>query len=233
MAIVYPTPEPAPEDQPQPSVVEAEANLEPSATEEMDAQGRAAPAAEPARVESGFRRFMRNLVRAAAVILLLFGAGFLTAYFLLVRPAQQQTSQVQSSLEQAQRDVSSAETRVAQSEGQMKSMQTQVEQARGEMEKAQNRAALQTVRTDIAVARLALANKDGPAARNALVQAQNDLAQMLPALKAADENLADSVAGRLEIILNELNRDPTTAISDMDILSRNLDQAEEALGLAE
>jgi len=65
------------------------------------------------------------------------------------------------------------------------------------------------------------------------VQAQNDLAQLLPALKAADEGLANSVSGRLDIILNELNRDPTTAISDMDILSRNLDQAEKALGVTD
>lgn len=233
MAAVYPPVDPVPEEQAQASATETDANLQPDIPEETAPQEPVSTEMPAPREESRFRRFMRSLVRAAAVILILFGAGFLIAYFFWARPAQQQVAQVQSRLEQAQRDLSSAETRMAESEGQVRNMQTQVEQAHAEVEQAQNLAALQTVRTDIAVARLALANKDGPSARNALVQAQNNLAKLLPALKAADEGLANSVAGRLDIILNELNRDPTTAISDMDILSRNLDQAEEALGLTD
>lgn len=233
MAAVYPPPEPTPEELASASATEADANLLTSTTDETAPQEPLESEVEIPQEEGRFRRFLRRLVRALAVIVLLLGAGFLLTYFLLARPAQQQLTQIQSRLEQAQRDLSSAETRVAESEGQVKNMQTQVEQARAEVEKAQNLAALQKVRTDIAVARLALANRDGPAARVALVQAQNDLAQLLPALKAADEGLANSVSGRLDIILNELNRDPTTAISDMDILSRNLDQAEKALGVTD
>lgn len=233
MAAVYPPPEPTPEELASASATEADANLLTSTTDETAPQEPPESEVEIPREESRFRRLLRRLVHALAVIVLLLGAGFLLTYFLLARPAQQQLTQIQSRLEQAQRDLSSAETRVAESEGQVKNMQTQVEQARAEVEKAQNLAALQKVRTDIAVARLALANRDGPAARVALVQAQNDLAQLLPALKAADEGLANSVSGRLDIILNELNRDPTTAISDMDILSRNLDQAEKALGVTD
>lgn len=233
MAAVYPPPEPTPEELAEASATQAESNLLTSTTDDTAPQEPSESEVEAPKEEGRFRRFMRRLVRALAVIVLLLGAGFLITYFLLARPAQQQVAQLQSRLEQAQRDLSSAETRVAESEGQVKNMQTQVEQARAEVEQAQSLAALQKVRTDIAVARLALANRDGPAARTALVQAKNDLAQLLPTLKAADEGLANSVSGRLDIILNELNRDPTTAISDMVILSRNLDQAEKALGLAD
>lgn len=240
MAIVYPTPEPPPET---PGELPVEPALETTSLESetlaVDATASdetfqpetvAAPVDIP-RGESRFNRFMARLLRWALLVLVLFGAGVIVTYIFLYRPLQLRADLAQSNLEQAQRDLSSAQSRLGESEGQVKSMQTQVEQARQDVTKAQNRAALQTVRTDLALARLALANKDGPAARTALVQAQNDLAQMLPTLQTADADLADSVTGRLEIILNELNRDPTTAISDLDILSTNLDQVETLLGL--
>lgn len=223
MAMVFPPYEPGPE--------EDRPSAEASVTEEPALAETPQPVVDEPRGPGRFRRFMRGLLRWMLLIVLLFGAGMLTTYFTLVRPLQQQAAASQSSLDQARRDLSSAETRLGESEGQVKNMQTQVEQARADVQKAQNRAALQTVRTDLALTRLALANKDGPSARTSLVQAQNDLAQLLPALEKADASLAKSITGRLEIILNELNRDPTTAISDLDILSRHLVEAEEALEL--
>ncbi len=233
MATIYPPLEPQPGDEPReelredlPPVEEKAAEL-PPVVEPAETQ----TIPPPPHSESRFNRFMRGLLRVLLVIVLLFGAGMLTTYFTLYRPLQQQAAQDRAALEQAQRDRSSAESQLGELEGRVKSMQTQVEQAQVDVENARNRAALQTVRTDLANARLALANKDGAAARTALVQAQNDLAQLLPALNKVDEALGKSVSGRLEVVLNELNRDPTTAISDMDILARNLEQVEEKLGL--
>ena len=224
MAMIFPPPE-------EPTSEDEKAPVEIPVPEEQALPETPEPGIDIPQGPSRFSRFMRSLLRWALLIVLLFGAGMLTTYFTLVRPLQQQAAASQSSLDQARQDLSSAETRLGESEGQVKNMQTQVEQAQTNVEKAQNKAALQTVRTDLALTRLALANKDGPAARTSLVQAQNDLAQLLPTLEKSDASLAKSITGRLEIILNELNRDPTTAISDLDILSRHLDEAEEALGL--
>ncbi|HEY9089905.1 MAG TPA: hypothetical protein VIO36_17165 [Anaerolineaceae bacterium] len=230
MAIAYPPPEEPVEPQVETESSAADARADASAEYNSEST---APSIDVPRGESRFNRFMRRLLRWALLVVVLFGAGVIVTYLFLYRPLQARANLAQSNLEQAQRDLSSAQSRLNEAEGQLKSMQTQVEQAAQDVTRAKNRAALQTVRTDLALARLALANKDGPAARTALVQAQNDLAQMLPTLQTADANLAESVTGRLEIILNELNRDPTTAISDMDILSTNLDQVENLLGLKE
>ena len=55
----------------------------------------------------------------------------------------------------------------------------------------------------------------------------------MPAIQEKDPARAAAVSARLELVMNELNRDTRTAVSDLDILTRNLQELEQTLGIAE
>lgn len=218
--------EPHQEEPAVPVAPRAEDELRPSQTV-MDEP---APSPKP---ESGIRRFFRSLVRWLLLLVLLFGLGVAATYFWLYQPlteqhqkAQADLQQTRQLLEQTQKDLKTAQTDTQNLKG-------QVETAQAKLAGETNRANLQTVLTDVTTARLALANKDGASAQAALQAAKTHLGPLMPVIKEKDSARADAVSTRLDLVMNELNRDPRTAVSDLDVLTRNLQELSKVLGISQ
>jgi hypothetical protein len=179
--------------------------------------------------ESRMGRLARIALRWLVLAAVLFAVGFFTAYFALYRPAVNVAYQLSSEVSQTRGQLSTAQANLQDAQGQSAALKDQYDQAKINQDKAQNHLYLQMVLTDTANARLALANKDGPAAHTALTSAQGHLEKLIPAAEQQDGPAADALSTRLSLILNELNRDPQTAIADLDVLTKNLQELEKAM----
>ncbi len=187
------------------------------------------PPAEERPAGGRVGRFFRTLLRWAVLVVVLFAAGVFTAYFVLYRPAQTRVDGLQGQLTSVQQTQEITQKSLKAAQDQAVALQTQAAQAKADLDKANGQAALQTTLTDLANAKLALVNKDGPGAKVALMSAQTDLGKLLPAVQAKDSNMADAISARLSLVINELNRDPKTAQNDMDILTKNLQDLQKVL----
>jgi hypothetical protein len=78
-------------------------------------------------------------------------------------------------------------------------------------------------------ARLALIAKDIEGAKTALENSAETLESILPLIAEVDANLAQSMSQRLGLIISELERDSASAQVDLELLTKDLLTAEEAL----
>lgn len=215
---------------PQPTDPVEESEAGPSAEPVEQPSSASAPETVPETAEiptapkstSRWRRILGLALRLAVAAIILFAAGVVTAYFVLYRPSQAQNTQTLADLSQSRQQLSSAQQNLTTAQNQVKTLQAQTDQALAESAQAVIRSNLQTTLTDVANARLALTNKDGTAAREAMLAAQTDLGKLLPAVQAKDRPIADAISARLTLALNELSRDPKTALADLDVLTHNL-----------
>lgn len=183
----------------------------------------------PRKPDSRVRKFFRSMVRWIILIVALFAAGVVTAYFLLYQPAREQINSLQGELATAQQEIETRSQELQSAQNEITALKAQKDAAVSNLDNAENRAYLQMVLTNVANARLALANKDGANARTALTAARADLEKLLPAVQVKDKDVAAGLLSRLDLALSELSRDPRTAIADLDVLTRSLQDAEKTL----
>jgi hypothetical protein len=85
------------------------------------------------------------------------------------------------------------------------------------------------VHEDVNAARLALAEDNPSAARQALSGTQDLLDQLAPTLNTADPDLAETLKTRLDLVTGEMSKDPEIAASDLTIVSDRLTEVEGSL----
>lgn len=207
-------PEPPEEAKPGPEI------LEPGLIEE--------PVVEK-KERTPLQRFLRNLLVWAIIAVVFFTAGAVVFYFVRYQPLQVKAQQSVDELASIRETQTSTEGQLKSAQDKATGLQTQYDQAKADLDKAAGRAALQMALAEVTNARLALVNKDGPSARTALMAAQADLAKLAPVLQQKDANLAKDLDSRLSLALNELSRDPNTAKSDLEILTRSLQDLDKAM----
>lgn len=227
-----------PPDVETPSAVETPAESEPpppafEAVSEPPSQEAGMEAAQaPAAPGTGERlaAFFRRLLTWALGALLLFGIGFLVAFFTLYQPMK------------AHRDDLSAETQTLQSqiadlEGKNRSLQAQVdglEQKKAQLERtiqtlqdeiarldAQN--ALLLAEANVADARRALAGNNPEGAR-LYIQAAVSALQLLASALPDQQEVVMATVQRLEAARKALTDDPATAEAALTVAAENLAQ---------
>ena len=166
---------------------------------------------------------MRPVLRWLAAIIGLFALGLLAGYILNYQPAQREldaalarlatTSQI---VDQKQLGLETAQTGLGQA-------QLSLKQAQEKLDAAASENKLLIVMVDVSDARVALAAKDGAAAKNAIEQAQTNLSQALPYIESQDKVLSDLLKSRLDLIGKELVSDSQAAQSDLGKLASDLD----------
>jgi hypothetical protein len=171
-------------------------------------------------------RFLRALLRTLALIVGLFALGLLAAYLLLYRPAQQQltsahlqATQTAGQLQQARQDLSKAQQALQAAQDQVQQIQTrlEVEVAHGQVLRAMDA---------ITQVRLAIQNKDKPAAVKNLDTAQGYLQAVQPLLEKRDPQEASTLQALFTLAKNDLDRDLKLASQDLDRLQSELERAE-------
>jgi len=178
--------------------------------------------------QTGFGRFNRSLVRWVAAIVGLFALGLLAAYLLIYRPTQQQLDTTQVELKKVQGQVLFVQSTLGSTQKALEGVQTQYQQSQAALKKASLRVHLLWVLNYVNSARLALLNKDGGAAQNALNSAKSELDAAVADLQAFDPAAANLIVTRLGLVISELN-DPATAQADLDILYAKLLEVDNAL----
>ncbi len=197
----------------------------------------AAAAAAPARSlvyrlfspETRLGRTLRPVVRWSGFVVGIFALGLLTAYLLLYLPTWQRLEETQQQWQQTHQQLSEAQAALAEAQQERDAARQEAGQSVTALKKANTHVALLTLINDITRARLALTAQDGAAARSALKDAEAQLKALAPVIEADDKELNASLLSRLELVRNEISRDPKTALSDLAIMADNIQQLSKRL----
>jgi F0F1-type ATP synthase membrane subunit b/b' len=202
-----------------------------------------APPPEPEERRSWFRHTSRRildretrsgrLIHTALIHIIVsgvaFAIGMLVMYLWLYRPvasqlstAQGETAAITTELEQAQAAHEQTRTELQAAEEKIQGLEQTVESQEQQLERTATRIHLLRVMYHSRVAQSALQNREQTTARRAIAEARRELDAALPAVEAEDEEVAQSLTLRLDLVSNGMTRDPTTARSDLEILINNL-----------
>jgi hypothetical protein len=172
--------------------------------------------------ETRMGRFMRPLLRGLAAVTGFFALGLMAGYILIYQPTQRDLDAALVKINQTNQSISLKEQNLQAAQSNSDQAQLNVKQIQAQLSKASSENGLLVVLVGVSNARVSLVNKDGPAAKTILEQAQTDLATILPYLSSIDQNKADLLKSRLDLAVKELVSDPTAAQTDLDKLSVDL-----------
>ena len=135
------------------------------------------------------RQFMRTALRWVLIVLgiLLVGGGLV--YTLLYWPAYQHSLQLQSQVSQLTSDLDAANTQLSDAKTRVDSLIKNFEQTQSLLNSANARIALSALISDVSLARIAIMEKNWPAASQAFAQARANLS-ILPATAVPGETFS-------------------------------------------
>jgi len=180
--------------------------------------------------ETRFGRFMRRFMRGLAVVLVLFGLGFLTATLVLYRPASQALEAARADLAAVRLQAEESVIQAQRATAEQAASSTRVDEVELVLQSRDNRIQLLVLQNQIAEARLELANRNGPVVLQLLNSARETLKPLLPVLRPLDSALVDSLDMRLNLATNELANDPATAQADLELLASALELLDKKMG---
>ncbi|NPV57008.1 MAG: hypothetical protein HPY76_10125 [Anaerolineae bacterium] len=179
--------------------------------------------------ESKLGRFNRAFVRGLGWFAVCFLVGFLVAFFVLYQPEKSALQSANDNIAELQGQVENVNGQLQSANDEVGRLQDDLAQTQVELSQQTLRAGLTATLNQVNTARVALYDRDGVAAKQALQSATDHLTTVQADLTALDPKAADSILARLALAENELARDPETAKQDLEILSGDL--AELAVGL--
>ena len=199
------------------------------------------PAAETAAKEekpqpTGLQRFFRKGLIWLVIIVIAFSAGMAADHFLRYKPLADANAETQAALDQAQQDLSDmqadidaldqlnqeAEDTIAELKNEKQALQDEIETTKTHLELIQ-------VLVDVSSARVALFMEDVEEAKDTLVNTKGRLEELLPRIAEYDPALAQDMPQRLNLIISGLDRDTETVIIDLELITGDLLDIEEAV----
>jgi hypothetical protein len=212
-----------PENSTQPDQPQAEKDAQPSEAAAPTPEASEAPKPRPGlfNPETKLGRGLRSFVRAFLYGLIMFAIGMLVL-FILIRPQLNELDLARKNLRSNQQQISSLQATQTAGQNQLADLQTSYQKSQSDLQKAQLRAGVLELLNQVDSANIAVLNKDGPTAQRSLTDARTGLNSILPAIRAVDANAATQLDARLTLVTSELVDNPTTAQSDLGILSTTL-----------
>ncbi|MEN4012161.1 MAG: hypothetical protein AB1453_06865 [Chloroflexota bacterium] len=178
----------------------------------------------PSLAGSGSPTWLRRNMPWLAGILIALILGFGLAFFLLYQPAvtalqhtRQEAAQQMETINQMQTDLENTRVTLDQTRIDLKTTTTALEEL-------QYQAALTTLQTNVAYARLALVTKDLLTARQELSAAQANLKKFAPLL--AEQEIITALTERLALVRASITSDPAKSLEELRILAENLARLE-------
>lgn len=179
----------------------------------------APPAAPP---ETRFQRFLRLSLRWLAGILVVFVLGFLAALLLLYRPETQEVLRLRDDLQESNQRVAQLEDEVAR----LEALRTENEALTGELEATNLHLQILRALVDVNAARAALAKDEPARARLHLANTPDTLQELERMVEQDQRGVVTAMRSRLELALDEMERDTFAADSDLGVIAMNLEQLE-------
>jgi hypothetical protein len=200
------------------------------------AETAAAPAKEEKKQLSRPQLFFRKILIWLVIIVIAFSAGMIADHFLRYKPLSDDNVETQAALDQSHQDLSDmqagidelniltqeAADTITKLENDKKALQDEIETTTTHMELLQ-------VLVDVSNARVALFLDDVQEAKDTLVNTQQRLEKLLPRIAEFDPGLAQDMPQRLNLIISGLDRDTETVIIDLELITGDLLNIEEAV----
>ena len=185
----------------------------------------------PEQTESGFKRFLRRLLRWLIGLLVVFILGAVAATLVLYRPAAEKLLQAQSALKQVQGQIAdqqakkdSLNRRLTEVQARVETLEADNQTLQAELEAAGLYATLLSALVDLTGARLALASNDPASARVYLSNMPAALENLSALLGVRERTLVVPMQRRLEQAVDNLEGDQYATQSDLNVLANNLVQ---------
>lgn len=176
---------------------------------------------EPAAPARPRRRWLNWILGGLASALLLFLAGFLLAYFLLYRPAEQARLDLSEQLAEQQELLAQANQTIDDLDVELAAAQAALAAQTEEAGLASAQAALEQMNGHVLIARLALAEEDELTARQALRLVAGDVQTLRE--EGLDAELVDMLAERLQAAQTALaGEDLEAAREQLRLMSENI-----------
>lgn len=187
-----------------------------------------APAMPPAKAESRFRRFLRQLVRWTLGILILLGIGFVAALLLFYMPLRREAATKAAELTTAQARIEELEGQLAEKAQLEKSYQETLERLKG----ADFQNNVLNLQMEIASARIYLYENNKELAGTAMQNALSILKTLQTTANPAQRTALSEMEARLNLAISGLEKDVYAAQSDLDVLARGLSEFSASLAAA-
>lgn len=191
---------------------------------------------EQAVQDSKLRRAIRKGVLWILLLLIVFLSGGLTVYFTVYQPVRNQLDQALVTLETERQNIASLQEQIASQEKQISALQNQIteftsqqEALNEQLDAANLHILILRAHTDINAARLSILDKNLEEADLYLANAPDLMADISEQIGSQQADVIAAIQGRLELVLDEFQRDPETAEGDLKIIAERLTQLENTL----
>lgn len=195
------------------------------APEEVLVQGKEESPSQPSRMTI----FLRRALIWAAVIIVVFGLGILTAWLVRGRAQATEIGRLQTQVEtmESEKETLSKEksTLATELEGKLADIQSlQAEKDTLEEQLTEKGLQIEMLRifVDLTSGQLALANDDVVTAKASLVRTDRRLEVLQSALQEEEQKVVEGMRTRLALVLNEIDGDAFAAKRDLEVLTNSL-----------
>ena len=189
-------------------------NDEESTMDEMPSSEMEEAPKEPSRLGKLFTK----LVRWAAGIAVIFVSGVVLTWLIRVAPLARDLRSIREDLTAASAQIADLELAVSDYED----LEQSNADLQNEVESAEQHLNLMRILSDIATARIALANDNPLAARTALSDTDERMSGLQEALEGEDANTVVQLRVRLQQAISEIDTNAFAADGDLSILSNDL-----------
>lgn len=178
------------------------------------------------KVEPGrFRRFLRKALIWLVVIVLAFGAGVGTFYFVRFQPTQERLSQQRQAVQEAQDEIADLESEV----DRLSAFEERNQELQQEIDDVRLHITILSARSSVSDALLALSEENIAEAKLELDKVGQTLETLKDMLNQDQVDVVNNMLQRHELIMEELDRDAFSARSDLEVLSSKLGSLENTL----
>jgi cell division protein FtsB len=184
---------------------------------------------EAVEEESGFRRGVRRIFRALAMVVIIFGLGMLFTYFTFLQPRVQTLNEQIQTLETENQGLSG---RVEQLQGEVDSLgplEDENQVLTESLADSQIHVRLLAVLADVRAAQISLSIDDRDLARSQLAGVPDGLEALGSLLPSDRQGELVSMLNRANLAIEEIETDAFAAQSDLEVLANSLIQLENSL----
>lgn len=170
-------------------------------------------------------RFFRKALRWVTGLIVVFGLGVGTTWFVRVQPQNNQIDDLKNKLQAADITVGELESQLST----LMQMGVENENLSGQLSEVQLHVDMMRSLVDITSAELALAKDDLVTAKASLTGTDARLENLQEMFEGEDQQTIDGMRTRLSLVLEELETDASAAMSDLEVLASNLLALERSL----
>lgn len=173
--------------------------------------------------DTRFGRFLRDLVRALAIVVGLVGVGALLVVLLMVRPLQQAQNDLAMSATQTASDLDRRTADLEKTQKELRAANQHIQDVQTSMKNQQSGGDILQAENQLLRAQSALLEKDAQNARAYVDAAEEQLANILETIAKSDKNQADSIRALFTLIKGDIDRNPALFSQDVKRLLDELD----------